>query len=105
MSTAYPLTASSDIQRAASFATANKTKDTRVQDKSSFGVYTDDVVVISKLGLEKQQKSQQIETSRNIDDIANEVIRVSSTIGKSRSAGRLTQNQAVELYNKIASLL
>jgi hypothetical protein len=105
MSTANPLTANRDIQRTANLTTLNKALDSPVKVKSSFAVYSDDVVEISQLGLEKQQKAQQIETSRHIDDIANEVIRVSSTIGKSRSSGRLTQNQAVELYNKIASLL
>ncbi len=105
MSTAFPLTASSDIQRGDRFSLFNQNNTTSKQEKTLFGVYTDDIVEISKLGLEKQQKAKQIETSKEIDDIANEVIRISSTIGKSRSAGSLTQSQAVKLYNKIASLL
>jgi hypothetical protein len=63
------------------------------------------MVEISQLGLEKQQKETQMEVSSEIKDIANEVISVNSTIGRTQSIGNLTNSQATDLYSKIASLL
>ncbi len=103
MSIANPLTASSEIQR--SF-TANDTVQTKKKPlKPDLGPHAKDVVEISKIGLEKQQKEIQVEATRKIEDIANEVIRIGSTIGRARSIGNLTNSQATNLYNKIASLL
>jgi len=103
MSISNPLTASSSIQR--SFRGKSETISKEKPLKPDLGVYSKDVVEISKLGLEKQQKEIQIEASREIEDIANEVIRISSSIGRARSVGNLTNNQATNLYNKIATLL
>ncbi|ALO34273.1 hypothetical protein CMT41_05665 [Colwellia sp. MT41] len=103
MSIANPLTASSIIQRAAKPKITEEIKKNPL--KPDLGVYAKDVVNISKLGLEKQQKATQIEASRTIEDLANKVIRISSTIGRARSVGNLTNSQATSLYNKIAALL
>jgi hypothetical protein len=46
-----------------------------------------------------------IEASRKIGDIANEVVKVSSTIGRAHSVDNLSNHQASELYNKITNLL
>jgi hypothetical protein len=102
MSVANPLTASSDIARSIVLNTSF-TKEKPL--KPDLGVFESDVVKISQLGLEKQQKETQVEASRKIEDIANEVIRINSTIGRARSINNLTNNQAMELYNKISSLL
>lgn len=103
MSVANPLTASSDISRNISLNKNALTKEKPL--KPDLGVFSADVLEISKLGIEKQQKEAQVEASREIKDIANEVVRVTSTIGKARSVGNLTNNQATSLYRKIASLL
>ncbi|MBA6364185.1 hypothetical protein H4J56_02990 [Colwellia sp. BRX8-4] len=103
MSVANQLTASSDIARSLFFNKASITKDKPL--KPDLGVFSTDVVEISKLGIEKQQKEIQIEASREIEGIASEVIRISSTIGRALSVGNLTNSQATNLYNKIATLL
>jgi len=103
MSIANPLTASSAIQRA--FIPKSEEISKEKPLKPDLGVYAKDIVEISKLGLEKQQKEVQVEASRKIEDIANEVIRISSTIGRARSVGSLTTSQASTLYNKIVNLL
>lgn len=103
MSIANPLTVSSIIQP---IATQKLEETSKVKPlRPDFGVYAKDIVEISELGLEKQQKEIQIEASRSIEDIANEVIKVSSTIGKAKISGNLTNNQAANLYNKISALL
>lgn len=103
MSIANPLTASSDISQ--SFASRVIALEKEKTLKPDLGVFSADVVEISKLGIEKQQKELQVEASREIEDIASEVISISSTIGRARSIGNLTNNQATNLYNKIATLL
>jgi hypothetical protein len=103
MSVMNPLTASSDIARA---VTKNNPLLTRPSPlKPALGIFADDVLKISTLGLEKQQKEVQIETSSKISDIANEVIRVGSSIGRAKAIGNLTNSQATELYDKISRLL
>jgi len=103
MSIANPLTASSAIQR------ATMPKPEQFNSKApltpDLGVYSQDIVEISKLGLEKQQKETQIDAANVIKDVANEVIKISSTIGKAKALGNLTNSQATDLYNKIAQLL
>ena len=64
-----------------------------------------DLVEISKLATEKQQQAIQLETSKQIKEIAIDVVRVSSTIGRARSSDGLTNSQATDLYQKIAKLL
>lgn len=103
MSIATPLTASSVIQRA--FIPKSEEVSKEKPLKPDLGVYAKDIVEISKLGLEKQQKETQVEASRKIEDIADEVIRISSTIGKAKAIGNLTHSEATNLYNKIANLL
>jgi len=103
MSIANFLTASSDIPRSLASKTDIVAKEKAL--KPDLGGFSRDVVEISKLGLEKQQKETQVDASRKIEDIANEVIRISSTIGRARSVGNLTNSQATSLYNKIATLL
>jgi len=103
MSIANPLTASSEITRSIRPIAIAISKEKPL--KPDLGIFSKDVVEISKLGIEKQQKETQVETSREITDIASEVIRISSTIGRAQSVGNLTNSQATNLYNKIASLL
>lgn len=103
MSVSNPLTASSDIARSLVFKANTVTQEKPL--KPDFGVFSKDIVDISLLGLEKQQKETQVEASRKIEDIANEVIRVSSTIGRAKSIGNLTNSQATNLYRKIAALM
>jgi hypothetical protein len=103
-----PLTASIDIQKAASSfknltAVTGETVDKTKSGK--LGEFADDILNISTLGLEKQRTETQLQLNQEINDIANDVIRVSSSIGKTRSSGNLTNSQATNLYNKIAALL
>jgi len=103
MSVINPLTAGSDIARALSLKSTPPPKESPLKPK--LGNFATDVVKISSLGLEKQQKEVHLEASRKIEDIANEVIRISSTIGRAQSVGNLTRHQASELYSKIANFL
>ncbi len=103
MSVINPLTASSDIARTETSITPLSKEDSKV--KPTLGNFADDILNISTLGLEKQQKEIHIDASNKIDYIANEVIRVSSSIGRAKATGNLTTNQATELYKKISNLL
>ncbi len=103
MSVINPLTASSDIARSLPKDSSPLKKESPI--KPNLEDFATDVVNISSLGLEKQQKEMHIDALRKFEDIANEVIRVSSTIGRARSVGNLTSNQARELYSKIARMI
>jgi hypothetical protein len=107
MSAANPITVSADQQVALVSRATEGDFLSEQNSKSSFGFgnYAADVVEISQLGRSKQQQEIQQQASQKIKKLANEVVRVTSTIGKSRSAGNLTQTQATELYNQIAALL
>lgn len=103
MSISNPLTASSDISRNIAFNVSSTVEEKTLQPNLS--VFSQDIVEISQLGIDKQQKETQVETSRKIENIANEVIRVTSTIGRAQSIGSLTNSQATDLYRKIAALM
>ena len=103
MSVANPLTASSDISRSLFFKASDAVKEKPL--KPDLGFFSKDIVEISRLGIEKQQKETQVDASREIEDIASEVIKISSTIGRAHSVGNLTNSQATNLYNKITTLL
>ena len=105
MLSSNPLTASIDIQKTASAfkPLAKVTGETAKEIK--LGEFADDILTISTLGHEQQRKEAQLQASQKINDIANDVIRVSSSIGKARTLGNLTNSQAANLYNKIAALL
>lgn len=64
-----------------------------------------ELVEISTIAIEKQQQATQLSASKQIKEIAIDVVKVSSTIGKAQSSNNLTNNQATELYQKIAKLL
>ena len=49
--------------------------------------------------------STYAQTNRSIDQIANEVVRVSSSIGQAQSQGNLNAEEANKLYHEIAALL
>lgn len=103
MSIANPLTAGTEIQRAAASRTqvASEAKAT----KTEFGVFSGDILEISNLAREKLQKETQVDATRKIEKIANEFIRVSSSIGRNQSTGNLNHEQATSLYKAIAALL
>ncbi len=103
MSVITPLTVKNDIAR--TFTQSNLSSIKEPPLKPPLGDFALDIINISSLGLEKQQKEIEIDASRKIENIANEVIRVSSTIGRARSIGNLTSKQASELYKKIANLI
>ncbi len=104
MSIANPLTASSVISLAAQPKMTEKaSRQSPLQ--ADTGVYAKEMVEISQLGLEKQQKETLLAATTNIADIANETVSISSTIGSARSADNLTNSQATHLYHKIAALL
>jgi hypothetical protein len=102
MSVMNPLTASSDIARAVT--RVSKSQPNKSPIKNSLGEFAADIVKISTLGLEKQQKEIQINTSNKIEVIANEVVSISSSIGRAKAIGNLTYSQATTLYNKISHL-
>ncbi|PKG81132.1 hypothetical protein CXF85_20475 [Colwellia sp. 75C3] len=97
-----PLTASSDIARAVTKISTSQPQKSPI--KPTLGSFADDVLKISTLGLDKQQKEIQIDASNKIEDVANEVIRISSSIGRAKAIGNLTYTQAINLYNKISHL-
>jgi len=108
MSIANPLTASSDLQRVPRPSLSPLPEGNPA--KTDLGVYSNDILEISQQGLEKQKaetqvNAQQQATSADIDKLAKDVVRVSSTIGRAKSSGTLNAQQATALYNKIASLL
>jgi hypothetical protein len=108
MLSSNPLTASIYIQKAASTFKSSITETSEMVDKTKqgkLGEFSDNILNISTLGLEKQRKETQLQSNQEINDIANDVIRISSSIGKARSSGNLTNSQATNLYNKIAALL
>ena len=104
MSVASPLTAGSEI--AVSSITEQRTSvvDETNLSQSQFGQFNQDIVTISKLAREKQQQSER-SAEQEIQQIATDVIRVTSTIGLSKAAGNLTETQASKLYKEIAALL
>jgi len=103
MSIANPLTASSVIAQASKISIIEGTKEKAF--KPDLAIFSQNVLEISALGIEKLKKETQVAGSKKIEDIANNVIRVSSTISRAKFVGTLTYNQATYLYNKIASLL
>lgn len=103
MSIATPLTASSDIARVTPPSLNQNASEPTLA--ANLGVFKDDILEISTQAREKQAKETQLQTETEIEQIADEVVRVSSTIGRARSSGSLTAEQATALYSKIASLL
>ena len=105
MSSVNPLTIGAEIQVAAvSTATAAQSPSVK-NSKSTFGEFQSDIVNISSLARKKQQQDQQNKADQQIKNLNNEVIEVTSSIGRNTSSGNLSQEQAAALYNKIASLL
>jgi hypothetical protein len=100
-----PLTASIDIQKAAPILQQLAKVTNKTVNEKKLGEFADDILNISTLGHEKQRKEAQLQANQTIDDIANDVIRVSSSIGRARTSGNLTNSQATNLYRKIAALL
>jgi hypothetical protein len=101
MLSSNPLTASIDIQKAAPILQQLAKVTNKTVNEKKLGEFADDILNISTLGHEKQRKEAQLQASLKINDIANDVIRVSSSIGKARILGNLTNIQATDLYNKI----
>lgn len=64
-----------------------------------------DLVDISKTAIEKNQQAETLSSQKQLDEAALDSVKVSSTIGSSRSTNNLTNNQAAELYQEIAKLL
>ena len=103
MSITTPVSASGNLQLRLEFATELARQEKPLKPEiSKFASYT---VEISEQAIKKQQMEMKTETSKEIEEIAIDVIRVSSTIGRASSVGGLTNNQATELYNEISKLL
>ena len=64
-----------------------------------------EVVDISETAVEKYNQSQAFDNNKVKDKIAEDIIRVTSTIGRSGSARNLTNNQATAIYQQIEKLL
>lgn len=107
MAFANPLTINSSIQVANVNAAASSVVPQADTSARNFGEFTQDIVSISSAAREKQQQeTQQKQASSNQAQQPNtDSVRVSSTIGKSRSSQNLTTQQATALYEKIANLL
>jgi hypothetical protein len=105
MLSSNPLTASVDIQKiATTFKQLAEVTGGTVNEKK-LGEFADDILNISTLGHEKQRIEAQLQATQKTNDLPTDVIKVSSSIGKSRVLGNLTNSQATNLYNKIAALL
>ncbi|WP_114325248.1 hypothetical protein [Candidatus Colwellia aromaticivorans] len=105
MLSSNPLTASIDIQRTTSTFKQLAKVTNETENKTKLGEFADDILNISTIGHQKQRTEAQLQANQKINDIANDVIRVSSSIGKARTLGNLTNSQATNLYNKISALL
>ena len=105
MLSSNPLTASIDIQKAAYVFEQTTSVKNNAESGRKLGEFADDILNISTLGQEKQRTEAQLEANIKINDIANEVVKVSTSIGKARFSGSLTHSQATDLYNKIAAIL
>jgi len=105
MLSSNPLTASVDIQKTASAFQQTAALKNNTGSEKKLGEFADDILNISTLGQEKQRTEAQLEASIKINEIASEVIKVSTSIGKARFSGSLTHSQATDLYNKIAAIL
>ncbi len=64
-----------------------------------------EVVDISKTAIEKNNQAQAVDVNKVNKEAATDIIRVSSTIGRSGSARNLTNNQAIAIYQQIEKLL
>lgn len=104
MLSSNPLTASIAIQKAVSTFKPLTEVTVKAQGEK-LGEFADDILNISTLGHEKQRKEIQLQANQEINNIANDVIRVSSSIGKARISGNLTNSQATDLYNKISAFI
>jgi len=102
MSISTPLTASSDIQRITP-ATINKPQSSPLTP--DLGEFSTDILNISQQAQKKQRTEAQIDSSKEINIIASDIVRVSTSVGRAQSQGNLTNEQAIELYNTIAKLL
>jgi len=104
MSIATPLTAGIEIARgfAASRSSPSSPSD---QEAAAADPFASDVLKISRLAQEKQQNNSLVTASEENAEIPNESVQVSSTVGLSRSRGNLTEQKAIALYQKVASLL
>ena len=103
MSIINPLTASTAIARVPSPSISTSEQSGSLS--GNYGVFSDDILEISKQGVTKQTTEAQLGETKEFKDIASDVIRVTSTIGKARSKGNLTNEQAMALYQKIATML
>ncbi len=101
MSISNPLTVSSDIQRVEP-PTLNIQPKTNPL-KANLGVFSADILEISKQGLAKQRTEAQLGSRKEVQKIANEVVSVSSSVGSPRSVSNLSSEQAIALYNRISS--
>ena len=90
------------INNALKFATKTLSQQANISETEK--QLARDTIAISKQATEIQQRESQLSASSN-REVANDMIRVSSTIGKTLSVGNLTNNQATELYEKIAKIL
>ena len=104
MSAINPLTAGIAIQLA-STASLSQQDNFMPENKAIFGENTQDIVNISTLGREKLQQESLTKQASKVQALGIEVVRVSSSIGKSQAQGNLTSKQALALYNDIAALL
>jgi len=110
MTTINPLTASPNMQPNSVASQAPKTSSAELPTREKpippeVGVYANGLLEISSLGLKKQQIETQVDASIKPKELADEVINISSTIGRLSSVGNLSHSQATSLYNKIARLL
>ena len=75
--------------------------------QQAFNLLPTDIISISEQATDLQRLPEEEPPSmreRNVEQ-GNEVVRVSSTIGKSSAQGQLNADQASKLYNEIAALL
>ncbi len=64
-----------------------------------------EVVDISKTAIETNNQAQAVDANKVNKETATDMIRVSSTIGRSGSARNLTNNQARAIYQQIEKFL
>ena len=118
---ATPITASADTIAANTFGAVDpqpfaedKPRIVSKNDNQLTGFFSaQDRVSISPQAQAKAQAEQQIEqtqsssnaTEQQKEPSSNEFIQVSSSIGKAASSGNMNRDEAMAIYQKIASLL
>ncbi|NIB40458.1 hypothetical protein HBA55_12730 [Pseudomaricurvus alkylphenolicus] len=106
MSTAVPLTAGTEIARSFAASTVSSAEPA-TPDLPRSDPFASDTLTLSRLARERQQNETLVNDSAGaeVPESGDESVSVSSSTGQSSSRGGLAQQEAIALYQRVASLL